>query len=285
MEVVDDLVENRDEYPFRLVALDTIDELISIACNEVVRLDWKQCGEKRTINSAFGGYGAGRKKVEELVNGVITKINDANLGIVFLGHTKIKTLTPKVGEAYDMLTSNLSSDYSKIFENKADMIITGVIDRDVEDGLLQDESRWLVFRGDNFVDSGSRFADIVERVPFTTENFITAVKDAIKSAIGEKATDAYLEKKAKQEQKEREDYYHENKERLMKDDPNMADVDDEINKCDELKANIKEAIDAADVETKKELKTALSKAGLPIKYQQLDNPETLSKILEIVKPN
>ena len=249
MEVVDDLVENRDEYKFRMVALDTIDELIAIASNEVIRLDWKQCGEKRTINSAFGGYGAGRRKVEELVNSVITKINEANLGLVFLGHTKIKTLTPKNGEAYDMLTSNLSSDYSKIFENKADMIITGVIEREVEDGLLQDESRWLVFRGDNFVDAGSRFANIVERVPFSTDNFITAVKDAIKSAIGEKATDEYLEKKAKQEQKEREDYYHDNKERLMKEDPNMADVVDEVATCDELKAEIKKAIAAADAET------------------------------------
>lgn len=282
MEVVDDLVENRDEYKFRMVALDTIDELIAVAVNEVIRLDWRQCGEKRTINSAFGGYGAGRKKVEELVNSVITKITEANLGIVFLGHTKIKTLTPKVGEAYDMLTSNLSNDYAKIFENKADMIVTGVIEREVEDGLLQDESRWLVFRGDNFVDAGSRFANIVERVPFSTENFITAVKDAIKSAIGEKATDEYLENKAKQEQKEREDYYHDNKERLMKEDPNMADIADEVATCDELKAEIKAAITAADVETKKILQAKLKEANLPVKYQQIDNPETLAKILSIV---
>ena len=284
MEVVDDLVENRDEYSFRMVALDTIDELIAIACNEVVRLDWRQCGEKRTINSAFGGYGAGRKKVEELVNSVITKINDANLGIVFLGHTKIKTLTPKVGEAYDMLTSNLSSDYSKIFENKADMIITGVIEREVENGLLQDESRWLVFRGDNFVDAGSRFADIVDRVPFTTDNFITSVKDAIKSAIGEKATDKYLKEKAKQEQKEREDYYHENKERLMQEDPNMADIADNIEACDNLKAEIKKAIAAADKEAQKEMQSNLTKAGLPIKYQKLTDTDTLAKILSIVAP-
>jgi hypothetical protein len=282
MDVVNDLVENRDEYSFRLVALDTIDELIAIAINEVIRLDWRQCGEKRTINSAFGGYGAGRKKVEELVNSVITKISEANLGIVFLGHTKIKTLTPKVGEAYDMLTSNLSSDYSKIFENKADMIITGVIEREVENGLLQDESRWLVFRGDNFVDAGSRFADIVDRVPFTTDNFITAVKDAIKSAIGDRATDKYLEEKAKQEQKEREDYYHENKERLLKEDPNMADVESEVDTCEQLKVEIKAAITNLDAETKKGLQAKLKAAGLPIQYQKVTDTDTLAKILSIV---
>ena len=282
MEVVDDLVDNRDEYKFRLVALDTIDEVIAIATNEVIRLDWKQSGEKRTLNSVFGGYGAGRKKVEELVNGVITKINDANLGLVFLGHTKIKTLTPKGGDPYDMLTSNLSSDFSKIFENKADVMVTGLIEREVEGGLLQDESRWLVFRGSNFVDAGSRFANIVERVPFSTENFITAVKDAIKASIGEKATDKYLEDKAKQERKERDDYYHENKERLKQEDPNMGDVSSEIYTCDELKAEIKAAITNLDAETKKSLQTKLKEAGLPVQYQKLDNQETLAKILSIV---
>lgn len=282
MEVVDDLVENRDEYSFKMVALDTIDEMVSIASNEVIRLDWKQCGEKRTINSAFGGYGAGRKKIEELINSVITKLTEANLGLVFLGHTKIKTLTPKGGEAYDMLTSNLSSDYAKIFENKADMIITGVIEREVEEGLLQDESRWLVFRSDNFVDSGSRFADIVDRVPFSTNNFITAVKDAIKLAIGAKATDKYIEDKIKQEQQEREDHYHQNKERLMQEDPNMEDITSEVDVCDNLKAEIKNAISGLDTNTKKELQAKLKSAGLPIKYQTLTDSEILAKILSIV---
>ena len=282
MEVVDDLVENRDDYSFKIVGLDTIDELVSIAQNEVIRLDWKQCGEKRTINSAFGGYGAGRKKVEELINGVITKLNDAHLGLVFLGHTKVKTITPKGDEPYDMLTSNLSSDYSKIFENKADMIITGVIEREVKDKVLQGETRWLVFRGDNFVDAGSRFADIVERVPFSTENFIKAVTDAIKSAIGDKATDDYLKNKAKQEQQEREDYYHEHKERLMQDDPNMADVADEVDQCKGLQAQIKSAINKLDTATKKELQAKLKSSNLPTAYNKVDDIDTLNQILAIV---
>ena len=285
MEVVDDLVENRDEYKFRMVAMDTIDEVISIATNEVIRLDWKQCGEKRTLNAVFGGYGAGRKKVEELVNGVITKINDANLGLVFLGHTKIKTLTPKGGEPYDMLTSNLSGDFSKIFENKADVMVTGLIEREVEDGLLQDESRWLVFRGSNFVDAGSRFANIVERVPFSTENFITAVKDAIKASIGDKATESYLEEKARQEQQERNDYYHDNKARLMQDDPNMGDVGSEIDTCDDLKSKIKAAISNLDTDTKKDLQSKLKEAGLPVQYQKVTDPEVLTQILSIVTQN
>lgn len=282
MEVVDELVENRDDYSFKMVAIDTIDELVSIAQNEVVRLDWKQCGEKRTINSAFGGYGAGRKKVEELINGVITKLNDAHMGLVFLGHTKVKTITPKGNEPYDMLTSNLSSDYSKIFENKADMIITGVVERDVKDKVLQSETRWLVFRGDNFVDAGSRFADIVERVPFSTENFIKAVTDAIKSAIGDKATDDYLEAKAKQEYKEREDYYHEHKERLMREDPNMVDVVDEIDQCKELQGKIKDAINDLDAGTKKSMQTKLKDSGLPTAFNKVTDVNILKQILDIV---
>lgn len=282
MEVVDDLVENRDDYQFRMIGIDTIDEVISIATNEVIRLDWKQCGEKRTLNQAFGGYGAGRRKIEELVNGMITKLNDANLGLVFLGHTKVKTITPKDGDPYDMLTSNLSSDYSKIFENKADMIITGVIERDIEDKMLQDETRWLVFRGDNFVDSGSRFANIVDRVPFSTENFIKAVTDAIKAAIGEKATDEYMTEKAKQEQKEREDYYHEHKERLMQDDPNMADITDEIDQCKELQAQIKTAIANLSSDEKKKAQAKLKENNLPTAFGKIQEVSILQQILATI---
>ena len=53
----------------------------------------------------------------------------------------------------------------------------------------------------------------------------------------------------------------------------------------DLKAEIKSAIDKLSPVEKKEMKSKLTAAGLPIQYQKLDNSDTLAKILSIVAPN
>ena len=68
----------------------------------------------------------------------------------------------------------------------------------------------------------------------------------------------------------------------MQEDPNMADIESEIDTCEQLKAEIKAAITKADADTKKQLQSKLKEAGLPIQYQKLDSAETLAKILSIV---
>lgn len=283
MEVVDELVKNKADNEFELLAFDTVDELVSMAQREVIRLEYRKSGERKEFNACLGGYGAGRRKVEELINSVITRLGDSGYGMIFIGHTKIRDIKEKNGDEYQMLTSNLSSDYDGIFANKADICMMGTIEKDINDGFVQDAKRYMVFRGDGYVDAGGRFADIEAKVEVSAKNYIKTVTDAIKKSIkSHDATDEYIEKKKQQEQQEREEFYQANKDKLMQDEPEVDEYEKNLEACNELKAEIKNAITNLDAETKKDLQAKLKEAGLPVQYQKLTDQETLAKILSIV---
>lgn len=283
MEIAEDLIENKADNNFKFICFDTVDELVEIAKKEVVRLDYKKTGERHEFNACLGGYARPREKVTELINNLMTRLEDSGYGIIWIGHTKYRTVNEKNGDSYDMLTSNLSSDYDGIFANKADVVMMIDIEKDIEDSLVQGTQRYMWFRGDGFVDAGGRFSQIEQKVEFSVDNYIKTVSDAIRAEIkSHKADDKYMAEKAKQEQKEREEFYQANKEKLMNEDPELDEYENDLKLCEELKAEIKAAITAADTETKKKLQAKLKEANLPIKYQQLTDTDTLAKILSIV---
>lgn len=283
MEVVDELVENKEDNNFKIVGMDTVDELVAMAQKEVVRLEYRKSGERKEFNACLGGYGAGRKKVEELINSIITRLGDSGYGLVFIGHNKIRDIKEKNGDEYQMLTSNLSSDYDGIFANKADICMMGTIEKSIDDGFVQDAERYMIFRGDGYVDAGGRFADIEAKVEVSAKNYIKTVTDAIRKAIkSHDATDEYIENKKKQEQKEKEEYYQANKEKLMNEDAEEDALEKAVQTCKELQAQIKAAISNLDQDTKKDLQAKLKDAKLPVKYQSVTDPAVLQQILSIV---
>lgn len=283
MEITDDLVENKVDNNFKFICFDTVDELVEIAKREVVRLDYKKTGERHEFNACLGGYARPREKVTELINNLMTRLEDSGYGIIWIGHTKYRTVNEKNGDSYDMLTSNLSSDYDGIFANKADVVMMIDIEKEIEGGFVQGTQRYMWFRGNGFVDAGGRFSQIEQKVEFSVDNYIKTVSEAIRAEIkSRKVDDAYIAQKAKQEQEERERYYQENKEKLMNEEPDLADLENDIATCDQLKEEIKAAITNADTETKKQLQAKLKAAGLPIQYQKVTDTDTLAKILSIV---
>jgi hypothetical protein len=254
-----------------------------MAQREVIRLEYRRSGERKEFNACLGGYGAGRKKVEELINSIITRLGDSGYGLIFIGHSKIRDIKEKNGDEYQMLTSNLSSDYDGIFANKADICMMGTIEKSIDGGFVQEAERHMVFRGDGYIDAGGRFEDIEARVEVSARNYIDTVTEAIRKSIkSHVATDEYIAQKMKQEQKEKEDFYKANKERLMQNEPSIDDMVSEADKCDEMKAQIKAAVSAADNPTKKAMQDKLKSAGLPVQYQKINDVEILSKILAIV---
>ena len=285
MEVVDELVENKADNNFAIVGFDTVDELVSMAQAQVIKLEFRKSGERKEFNACLGGYGAGRKKVEELINSVITRLGDSGYGLIFIGHSKIRDVKEKNGDEYHMLTSNLSADYDGIFANKCDICMMGIIEKSIDDGFIQEAERYMVFRGDGYIDAGGRFADIESRVEVSAKNYIKTVTDAIRKSIKfHAATDEYIATKMQQEQQEKEKYYQENKEKLMGHDPEVDAYEKNVETCNALKEEIKNTIAGLDNETKRSLQGKLKAANLPVQYQKCDDVETLSKILSIVAP-
>lgn len=214
VEAIDDLIENKAEYGMELVCFDTVDEWIVLAKEEVKRLHKKAKGTAAEFNACFGGYGAPRDKVVELVDEQIARIRRAGYGVIYIGHTKIRDIKEKNGDDYQQLTSNLNSDYDGIFANKADIVMTIAVEKNIDEAKhISDTKRFMYFRSDGFVDAGGRFADMPERVEYGAANYIKAFEEGVKGAIVGGATDKEIQKRVKTEQKERKakaDEYIEN---------------------------------------------------------------------------
>lgn len=201
-EIVSDLIENKADNNFKLVCLDTVDELVKIATDEVLRQHRIAKNKPaQSINDAFGGYGAGRKKVVELIDGIIADLQHAGYGIFLIGHTKLRDVKEKNGDEYQQLKSNLSEDYDGIFANKADIIMTITVDKNIVDDRVVGTKRYMHFRDDGFVDCGSRFTEIPEKVPYGAKEYIEAFEAGVKSSVKGGISDAEMKKRKEDEAK------------------------------------------------------------------------------------
>lgn len=224
-DVCDDIIDNKtSEYPdLKVVIVDTYDQLINIAESESIRLWNRDNPEKRTnsINAAWGGFGRGEKKAIEIMFDKIAELRSVGVSTIIIGHIKTKDISdPVSGETYQILTSDQQQNYFNALKKNLHFLGLAYIDRQIvkektgkknivtnkeeQVNKVKGESRKIKFRDDNFcVDSGSRFAEIIDEIDLDAGQFITAITDAIKSEQS-KSGKSFDETKAEQEAKEAE---------------------------------------------------------------------------------
>lgn len=218
-EIITEIVDERttDDYKnLKVVVLDTIDEIFDMAEMEVIRLAKKKNPSVTTINEAFGGFGAGLSKTEELVLDALWRLKSVGINVFIIGHTKNKTMVDVVNDGeYDILTSNLSNRYFSEIATKMDVIGICYVDRNIitektnrkdikgnviERNIVANEARKICFRSDDYVTaSKSRFPDIEGTVDLNADDFVTAIETAIqklidKSSMSEKDIKEHYEK-------------------------------------------------------------------------------------------
>lgn len=276
MEIKEDLIENKAEREFKLICLDTVDELCKVAITEVLRLHKKAKGTAaESLNAAFGGYGAGRKKVEELIDGLLADLRHAGYGIFLIGHTKLKDVKEKNGDEYQQLTSNLSSDYDGIFANKADIIMTISIDKTIENGTITGTQRYMHFRDDGFVDCGSRFKGMVDKCEYGAAEYIKAFEDGVKSSMIKPITDKEISKQKKAEEDKRNkaglEYSKSAKENKI-----------DLERNEEIITEIKDKFSSATDEVQDAVKTKMKEVGLK-NFKDTEVPtEALEAVLAVL---
>ncbi|WP_145994505.1 AAA family ATPase, partial [Peptostreptococcus faecalis] len=155
--------EDEDAKKVKMICLDTVDELIPIVEKEVCE-SWERKSRKpcSSINEAYGGFGRGQAEACSLIKKLFFDIHRMGIGIMVIGHTKLKTVIDKGNEGtegYQILTSNLQGNYESVFSDIFDCVLTGVIDRDIQDGVATQDARKLYFRGNTRVDAGCRFIE------------------------------------------------------------------------------------------------------------------------------
>jgi hypothetical protein len=227
-EFTDDILENKltDYKELKIIVYDTLDELFEIAEPEVIRLHNRENPEKpvTSIKAAFGGYMAGEDKAIELILNRIWELKKVGVSMFIIGHTKKRTLTDVVtGLEYDMLTTNMSNRYFNAMKNKLHVLGVASIDREITQiktgkkvgkgkdkkdeikGSIESETRKITFRDDNFnIDSKSRFAEIVDSIIFSSDEFIKAVEDAIKAEHDKQSGNKSIEDTKKEQEIEKE---------------------------------------------------------------------------------
>lgn len=292
---IDDVVENKaSDWPdLKVVVIDTLDELFSIAEPEVIRMHNKENPNKRvkSIKAAFGGFMAGEDKAIEIVEDKLWSLKKVGVSFVIIGHTKNRNNTdPITGEDYMQLTTNMSQRYFNALKTKVHFLGVASIDREIArektgkknvvtgqietKGVVKGETRRITFRDDNYVvDSKSRFADIIPEIPFDSDDLIQALTDAIKSEQSKSGVslDAAKKKQAKQE-KELEKRVAEQEEQAK----SKAAVDDVVTQIVDFFTENK-----SDIAKIKPVLTAVKNLGYD-NPKSIDNIEDANNILALI---
>lgn len=280
VEVTDDIIDNKttDYKDLQVVIIDTYDQLFDLAEKEVIRLHNKKNSDKPkidTINSAFGGFGKGLDKAIELVLDRLWELKKVGVSFIVVAHTKKKDIDDVVtGDQYSILTSDISQKYFNAIKTKLHFLGMAYIDRnivqektgkknlktgeDITKGKIVSESRVIRFRDDTYsVDSKSRFADIVDCIPFNADEFIKAMQDAIMREHSKGTlTVEQSKKKAEKEAKEKEKFAAKYAEEKAK---NHADEDKNVELIDIIKTKFPDVDD----DTKAKVKSLMAKYNIP----------------------
>ena len=208
VEICNDIIKNKtSEYPnLKVIIVDTLDQLIKATETHAID-DWNRSnmGNKnfkpaKSLNSVEGGFGAGYDVVFNLIYDKVRALDKVGVKVWFVCHSKTKDIVdPLTSSAYTTLTSNMAQRYFNDFKTKVHVVGVACIDRTIDVvgtgrenimnhkeitvNKVSNETRQIVFRDDSYsVDSKSRFAGIVDRIPLDAEELQKALKDAIKNS-------------------------------------------------------------------------------------------------------
>jgi len=277
--IVDELVKNPDDNEFKMIAIDTIDELVNMAIKEVIRMHKvEKQTDCKSINEAFGGYGKGRERLSMLLTEQLTRLKRVKSGLFMIGHNKFREIKQKTdGDPYSIITSNLSADYYNVFAYKADVVCNIVTEKVIEESMLKDTERYMYFRSDGFIDAGSRFDNIPNRVEYGAMNYFKAVEEGIKNSLGKDFSDKEFDKKKAQDAKEKAELAKE---------ASIAETvaESEDGKNEEMVTFIQQKFPNAEEDAKERIKAIMAKHGIKnFKNATELSTEGLSAIVAVLK--
>lgn len=207
-DVTKDIIKNKDvDYAnLKVLVVDTLDQLVAVMTPYVIKL-WnnenmsdKNFKPAKTMNGAWGGFGAADDKLVELALEKVWELKKVGVRVWFVGHVKIRNKVDALTQReYSILSTDISQRIFEGFKTKCHVIGIACIDREVETestgrknivtkkeitiNKIKNENAKIVFRDDNYsIDSKSRFRNIVPEIPLDADAFLTALKDAIKNS-------------------------------------------------------------------------------------------------------
>lgn len=180
IEVVDELIDNKADIPFRFIIIDTITALERYAIAYSIRkANREDSPQKRYTDISDIPWGKGYTMVAEAIYSQIDRLKKAGFGVFIIGHEKTKKITNRDGFEYDYTTFNVLGKTSDIIEREADMIIYGdmIAEKGIDGKVVT--SRKLRFRSDGNILCGTRFRNFPAEIDNDVDVFIETFKNAI----------------------------------------------------------------------------------------------------------
>ncbi|MDO6628847.1 ATP-binding protein [Bacillus thuringiensis] len=195
IEIIDELIEEKANLPFKLIVIDTLTALEDLAEDYVLRTEGRRRGKKLS-NIADIPFGGGYGMIASSIYKQIDRLRKAGFGVFVIGHEKIKKVEQRDGTSYDLTTLNVLGKTADIIQREADMIIYGDLVVENEGGNLV-QKRYLRFRSDGNIICGSRFRNMPAAIEHSAEGFLETFEQAVLGSFG---NDVEEMKKAEKEQ-------------------------------------------------------------------------------------
>ncbi len=275
-DIADELVEEKDSLPFQYIGLDTVDVLYEMAQDEVIR-EWniKNPNKRTTDISGVGakgnsdqGYGAGYQKVKQKIRKIIDKLMKSGYGIFAISHSKDKEIEQRDGLTYDQLVVSLPGSAREVFINMADFVIFVTIEKE-KSGADTITKRYMYFRTDGYVEAGSRFANVPEKIEYDTKEFLEVIQNAVISEYDENVNIDEIKKQQKEERDVKSKKY----------------VEKEKNKKtpEQLQGEIKAIITKLNKDGKAQLKEEFTAILGHTNYTKIDDTNLLEECLTAIE--
>ncbi len=165
---------------YKTVIVDTVD-VASQLCEKYI------CTQLEIENIGDGGWSKnGWAKVKKEWETVFREISMMGYALVFISHSKDKTFTRKDGSTYNQIVPSCSTAYNEIIRNMSD--IQCYID-------INNNVRTLILRSaDDSVECKCRFAQIQAEVPFSYDDLVKALYEAIDAEANTTKTQTVAER-------------------------------------------------------------------------------------------
>lgn len=268
IDTIDQLIDERDDLPYRFIGLDTLDILWSMAEKYVIKKA-SVSDRKRYVTIGDIPYGAGYKMVEQEVQNQINRLSKAGFGIFGISHSKEKKVEEKNGTSYDKTTVTLTGKARDLFIGMADLVLFVDIAKEKEGDSLV-EKRYIYFRSDGTIEAGCRFENVPDRIDYDIDIFLDTFEHAVISGYGEEKIDIekIQEEQAEQREEKAKEYIEEQKAGMS-----VAD----------LIAEIKILIGTHKAKHEKEIKEKFKELLGTANYSTSTDAEQLKLALEFMK--
>jgi hypothetical protein len=268
--LVDQLVEHRDKVTYKWLGFDTLDYMYQYATDYIIKRERtaRKDSKIKAINDI--PWGQGHVMVEKEVDKQIKRLVNAGYGIFMITHDKEKKIELKNGQSYDKTTVTLPERARNLFVNMADFIIYISIEKEVQNGEVVGENRYIHFRSDGDIEAGSRFEDVPDKIEYDVDLFLETFEKAVLSAYD---NDEKAVKKAKKEQEqEREEKAKEYV---------QEEISTSNKSVDEYIAEIGALVGKMSKEQQEVLKTELKAQIGSINYKKYTETEQFEKAIAI----